>query len=738
MNAKEEHKDVHAMEDVTTTIARYFVDYRAMEDLSNAWKLAKEQIRYGYTEYNGSGLSEDVKETEKSDEPEVIQKQPSGKPCKGIVSLLRHIKERAGKKMTALFPNSEQAGNTAVPPIPEWYDDAEMLAICAIRVACPEYFHKLFGKGSGAFRRYLRAQEIIATPYNEQRSGNTGQQPVSESSASRADAEKQLEKATGMEMPELVHELIEAGCLCEWSLFHAVIQHPKNLSFEAHYFVSEALNERDNEQNAGIWDYSYNLQEDDIKQILKFFDNHIPADVAFHDPQVLVAALAHQNDQIEIMRGEQGGSGPTEYVQRFKRQLRQKMDAWNDSTAVININSYILFFSQVFDLATSEGKDVLIDTMKYNPDSSTLDLWPYALRVLMLSYSSPDVKYSEIEKFKYTQKILDFKDHTYSSNSTVIEPERHEIRLHIWNMSIGEDEVFPIADIAFESFWNEQRKYRYSTSVWDKYSTDAVKKYRHVPVRYRSLQKAAEHYQNDERKASDVLRCLIDLGWFAWTEENLTCCLDVLGSDDSGWPKKDSMDISHILQKWPSKFNLLKATNNDITDTYLGTYFRWCCRNGVYPFYVADDYDEANDGAIENMRETWLQLSALDLLNLDTFNVFTDEPNVSVLGISGIGRLLGKCVNGKIEKMDVIWNAVLKDGSNEILPIDFVYKKHLGEPLNPVYELLRRSVNADFIERYVKETDRKTWGRLLDLVSSDKSINTQDKNHIVSMLAELR
>ena len=137
MNAKEEHKDVHAMEDVTTTIARYFVDYRAMEDLSNAWKLAKEQIRYGYTEYNGSGLSEDVKETEKSDEPEVIQKQPSGEPCKGIVSLLRHIKERAGEKMTALFPHGKQAGNTAVPPMPEWYDDAEMLAVCAIRVACP-------------------------------------------------------------------------------------------------------------------------------------------------------------------------------------------------------------------------------------------------------------------------------------------------------------------------------------------------------------------------------------------------------------------------------------------------------------------------------------------------------------------------------------------------------------------------------------------------------------------------
>ena len=71
------------------------------------------------------------------------------------------------------------------------------------------------------------------------------------------------------------------------------------------------------------------------------------------------------------------------------------------------------------------------------------------------------------------------------------------------------------------------------------------------------------------------------------------------------------------------------------------------------------------------MRETWLQLSALDLLNLDTFNVFTDEPNVSVPEISKIGRLLGKCVNGKIEKMDVIWNDVLKDGSDEILPIDF-------------------------------------------------------------------
>lgn len=150
-----------------------------------------------------------------------------------------------------------------------------------------------------------------------------------------------------------------------------------------------------------------------------------------------------------------------------------------------------------------------------------------------------------------------------------------------------------------------------------------------------------------------------------------------------------------------------------------------------------NNYVEANDGAIENMRETWLQLSALDLLNLDTFNVFTDEPNVSVPEISKIGRLLGKCVNGKIEKMDVIWNDVLKDGSDEILPIDFVYKKHLGEPLNLVYELLRRSVDADFIERYVKETDRKTWGHLLDLVSSDKSINTQDKDHIASMLAEV-
>ena len=94
MRAKEEHKDVHAMEDVATTIAQYFVDYRAMEDLSNAWKLAKEQIRYGYAKHDGSGLSEGAKEPKseetesdgKSEETEVIQKQLSGEPCKGIVS----------------------------------------------------------------------------------------------------------------------------------------------------------------------------------------------------------------------------------------------------------------------------------------------------------------------------------------------------------------------------------------------------------------------------------------------------------------------------------------------------------------------------------------------------------------------------------------------------------------------------------------------------------------------------
>lgn len=415
MRAKEEHKDVHAMEDVATTIARYFVDYRAMEDLSNAWKLAKEQIRYGYAKHDGSGLSEGSKEPKseetesdgKSEETEVIQKQLSGEPCKGIVSLLRHIKERAGEKMTALFPHGKQASNTAVPPMPEWYDDAEMLAVCAIRVACPEYFHKLFGKGSGAFRRYLRAQEIIVTPYSEQRSGNTGQQPVSESSASRTDAEKQLENATGMEMPELVHELIEAGCLCEWSLFHAVIQHPKNLSFEAHGFVSEALNERDNEQNAGIWDYSYDLQEDDIKQILKFFDNHIPADVAFHDPKVLAAALANQNARIEIMRDGQGGSGPTEYVQRFKRQLRQKMNACGSLSKTIDANSYIYFFARAFNLTTPDGRDVLIDTMKYDSDDGKPRLWQHALRTLTVSRSLPESNFvKDEERQKYENALL--------------------------------------------------------------------------------------------------------------------------------------------------------------------------------------------------------------------------------------------------------------------------------------------------------------------------------------------
>lgn len=415
MRAKEEHKDVHAMEDVSTTIARYFVDYRAMEDLSNAWKLAKEQIRYGYAKHDSSGSSEESKASkpketesdEKPEEAEFVQKQPSGEPCKGIVSLLRHIKERAGEKMTALFPHGKQAGNTAVPPMPEWYDDAEMLAVCAIRVACPEYFHKLFGKGSGAFRRYLRAQEIVAPPYNEQRSGNTGQQLAGESSMSRAGAEKQLEKATGMEMPELVHELIGAGCLCEWSLFHAVIQHPKNLSFEAHCFVSEALNERDNEQNAGMWDYSYDLQDADVKQILKFFDNHIPADVAFHDSQVLAAALAHQNARIEIMRDGQGGSGPTEYVQRFKRQLRQKMNACGSLSKTIDANNYIYFFARAFNLTTPDGRDVLIDTMKYDSDDGKPRLWQHALRTLTVSRSLPkSERVGDEERQKYENALL--------------------------------------------------------------------------------------------------------------------------------------------------------------------------------------------------------------------------------------------------------------------------------------------------------------------------------------------